>query len=595
MNLSVPEKIAVIEDHEKGMTRAQLMDKYGLKKTTVHDILKAREKTRGIMRTIESTKDKNKIFRKRKLDKENLDDAVFKWYTQERAEGVPVRGVDIQHAAERLAGHLGHKDFKCSDGWLWRFRRRHGIVNRAVTGEVLSADVASVEPFVNQFLDLIDDEGLQEFQLYNGDETGLFWKSLPRNTQASKDLSSTPGRKIQKERISIMVCANADGSHRLKPVIVGKSAKPRALKDVMKKLPVEYHNNRSSWFTQEIVTEWFHKSFDPAVRQHQANYGVVPDEVKAVLLLDNAPAHPATTKLCSKDGRIKAMFLPPNTTSLIQPMDQGVIESTKRHYRNFYLQQCLVVMEDGMDEEGYDDTRGKKTLQNFKDYTIKDAIYNWAGAWKKVPVATLRNAWCKVLKKPKTPAQRHDFEGFEVPAAVNMLAEAGQGTIEEEEVEEWMGEDEGLPGYHHLTEEEIVKDLTSPPPEEEEEEERPLSPGPSISAALEAADTLLAVADRRGGTLAQNYELLRLIRLDLMRQVQQTKKQKMISDFFKPSPSPRHRSISETSSASGSSTSTLPSVPSVSGSSTSSLTLAQDIQYTPEPPESMFESDEEVD
>ena len=61
-------------------------------------------------------------------------------------------------------------------------------------------------------------------------------------------------------------------------------------------------------------------------------------------------------------------------------MDQGVIESTKRQYRNLYLQQCLVVTEDGMDEEGYDDTRGKKTLQNFKAYTIKDAIYNWAGA-----------------------------------------------------------------------------------------------------------------------------------------------------------------------------------------------------------------------
>ena len=47
-------------------------------------------------------------------------------------------------------------------------------MNRAVTGEVLSADVASVEPFVAKFLDLIAEEGLQEFQLYNGDETGLF-------------------------------------------------------------------------------------------------------------------------------------------------------------------------------------------------------------------------------------------------------------------------------------------------------------------------------------------------------------------------------------------------------------------------------------
>ena len=157
-----------------------------------------------------------------------------------------------------------------------------------------------------------------------------------------------------KERLSILVCANSDGCHRLKPVVVGKSAKPRALKSVMGHLHAAYYHNRSAWITQDIVTDWFHKDFDPAVRDYQSTfYGVSKEDVKAVLLLDNAPAHPGSSKLSSKDGKIKVMFLPPNTTSLIQPMDQGVIESAKRQYRNIFLQQCLVVTEDGMDEEGY--------------------------------------------------------------------------------------------------------------------------------------------------------------------------------------------------------------------------------------------------
>lgn len=120
--------------------------------------------------------------------------------------------------------------------------------------------------------------------------------------------------------------------------MVGKSAKPRALKDLMNKLPVEYHNNPSAWFMQDIMSDWFHNVTDPEVRKHQAWYGIAKEDMKAVLLLDNAPAHPSSATLSSKDGRIKAMFLPPNTTSTIQPMDQGVIESTKRHYRNLYLQ-----------------------------------------------------------------------------------------------------------------------------------------------------------------------------------------------------------------------------------------------------------------
>ncbi|QQP39709.1 Uncharacterized protein FKW44_013518, partial [Caligus rogercresseyi] len=254
----------------------------------------------------------------------------------------------------------------------------------------------------------------------------------------------------------------------------------------------------------------------------------------------------------------------------LRPWD---IESCKRHYRNLFLQQCLVVTEDGMDEEGYEDTRGKKTLQSFKTYSIKDAIYNWAEAWKKVPLSTLRNAWCKILKTPKTPPLPTDFEGF--------------GAIEEEEVEDWVSEDQGLLGYHHLTEEEIAEELTTPEPpadEDDDEEAEAAAPGPSISAGIEATDTLLALADHGVLCMVKNYDLLRIMRLELMREVQQRKTQTKISDFFKAAPSPvekMSRTESETSSVSVTSTSST-NLPNVSSGSSSSL--LQDIPYTPEPP-----------
>ncbi|QQP39319.1 Hypothetical protein FKW44_020170, partial [Caligus rogercresseyi] len=55
-----------------------------------------------------------------------------------------------------------------------------------------------------------------------------------------------------------------------------------------------------------------------------------------------------------------------------------------------------------------------------------------------------------------------------------------------------------------------------------------------------------------------NYELLRIMRFELMREVQQKKTQTKISDFFKAGPSPaekRSRTESETSSVSVTSTS----------------------------------------
>ena len=75
-------------------------------------------------------------------------------------------------------------------------------------------------------------------QIYNFDETGLFWRSLPTNTQANIHQQTHKGRKLDKSRISVLVGANADGLHRLKPVVVGKSARPRVLKDCMSDLHV---------------------------------------------------------------------------------------------------------------------------------------------------------------------------------------------------------------------------------------------------------------------------------------------------------------------------------------------------------------------
>lgn len=72
------------------------------------------------------------------------------------------------------------------------------------------------------------------------------------------------------------------------------------------------------------MEEWFHNTFDRAVRQHHLRYYIIDsNKIKALIIVDNAQAHYSATKLCSKDGRIKALFLLANTTSLTQIMDQG--------------------------------------------------------------------------------------------------------------------------------------------------------------------------------------------------------------------------------------------------------------------------------
>lgn len=93
-----------------------------------------------------------------------------------------------------------------------------------------------------------------------------------------------------------------------------------------------------------------------------------------------------------------------------------------------------------MDKDDYVDKRGKKTQKNFTSYTIKDAIFNWAEELKKIPVTTLMNGWCNLLKTPKTPPLKPDFEGLEPSTVVQMLTAAEHGDIAEDEMEEWLDE-----------------------------------------------------------------------------------------------------------------------------------------------------------
>ena len=94
----------------------------------------------------------------------------------------------------------------------------------------------------------------------------------------------------------------------------------------------------------EIFADWFHKEFVSAVKRYLSEKSL---PVKALLLLDNAPAHPDESVLISSDESIKTISLPPNTTALIQPMDQGVLESLKRLYLKALLRKLLLLDKEG--------------------------------------------------------------------------------------------------------------------------------------------------------------------------------------------------------------------------------------------------------
>ncbi|KAG6928801.1 Jrk helix-turn-helix protein [Chelydra serpentina] len=118
---------------------------------------------------------------------------------------------------------------------------------------------------------------------------------LPDRTLATKtDSHKREGFKQRKDQVTLLFCVNKSGSHKLRPLMIEKARSPRCFHHVnMKALPFEYTNSKNAWMNRSIFEGWFHKTFVPAVRAHLRK---LKQEGKALLLLDNCPAHPPSGK-----------------------------------------------------------------------------------------------------------------------------------------------------------------------------------------------------------------------------------------------------------------------------------------------------------
>ena len=260
-----------------------------------------------------------------------VDKALYVWFCQERQRGTPISNSLLKEKALsfHVKMHRGSTTdyISANNDWLASFKSRHGILVLSIVGEK-SASEGEVGQYKDNIRTMMAEEDLVLDQVYNADETGLYWKMLPGKSLAGPQETEACGFKKIKDCITLQICTNASGTHKLALLAIGKAAKPRCFKGIEKdSLPVQYTNNKSAWMTANIFTHWFQGEFVPQVRS-QLNSRGLPS--KAILILDNASCHPKT--LSSDDGIVRCEFLPVNTTSLLQPMDQGILEMAKHNY-----------------------------------------------------------------------------------------------------------------------------------------------------------------------------------------------------------------------------------------------------------------------
>ncbi|GFW53006.1 tigger transposable element-derived protein 6 [Trichonephila clavipes] len=158
---------------------------------------------------------------------------------------------------------------------------------------------------------------------------------------------------------------SASSSRVRKCVSKGKSTKPRCFKGI-NSFPTKYRSNKKARMTTELFNEWL----------VQLNSDMKREKRHILLFLDNCTVHNNAPPL----SNVKLQFFPPNSTSKLQPLDQGVIHNFKTFYRREVVKSVLYNLEN---------------QQNVTTISILTALIMIDKAWRVVTPLTIHSSFKK--------------------------------------------------------------------------------------------------------------------------------------------------------------------------------------------------------
>ena len=439
--------------------------------------------------------------RLRSSSNSDVDAALLEWFKQSRSSNVPISGPILLEKAGSLAEALGVESFKATTGFLDRWKKRHGIVIKKMAGEEKSVSEQDVRPWIDSTLPELLSQYLPE-DIYNVDETGLFYKLQPDKSLTFKGEKCSGGKK-PKDRLTVLVGASMTGE-KLPLLVIGKSKSPRCFAGV-RSLPLQYTANTKAWMTSEIFTSHLEKWNR---KLHAKNHHVL-------LILDNCPAHPHT--LCNQFSNITLQFLPPNTTAKLQPCDQGIIQSLKVHYRHKLVRKLLLAVEAG---------------ENLK-ISVLDAMLWLKTAWNEVTPLTIQNCFRHCGFNDSSSAISDETTVIDEPDIEDIVQQLSENGVSiEGSVDDYINADEDVAVAGTFTDAEIAANIRGEldmAVEEEGEDEPVVCPTLlEFQSAIDVTRFVICHSDDTQHLTALNsFE-------KLLFNVRSCNKQTEITDFFQP-------------------------------------------------------------
>lgn len=491
-DLTLATKYEIVKLLDQKVSQSEIGRRYGLVQSTISTISKNRSKIK------ENYESSGNSERKRHRSGKNaqLDDALKEWFQTARQRDIPISGPILQEKAINFAERMNVSDFNASKGWLSRFKTRENIGFKKLHGEKKDADKDAADRWITDVLPELTREYSAD-DIYNADETGIYYRAIPDSTHVFKNEIASGSKKC-KDRITALVCANMSGGDKRRLLIIGKSKDPRCFRG--KSLPITYRANKNSWMTGEIFTEWI----------RDFNCEMCRKKRKVLLLVDNCTAHLKNS--ADRLSNVRLEFLPPNTTSIIQPCDQGIIKNLKSKYRSEVVRKIISDIDDS-----------NVTASDLaKSLSLLDAVHLLNKAWKSVSCSTIANCFHKAGFAIEESEERDEID---VPAGMT-----------EEEFQEYVNHDNDLQPHHMPTEEEIceefmgVRESEEDEYEEDNEDEDETTNLPVTS--NEVNDALKTIRKYMEENNEEDFQLIYSLEDKCGEIAERAKKQKKITEFI---------------------------------------------------------------
>ncbi|WBW75378.1 ARS-binding protein [Schizosaccharomyces osmophilus] len=256
-----------------------------------------------------------------------LEKALYNWIQDSHLTRTKATNDILKAAATKLWGAIPEyressmPEF--SNGWVEGFRRRYLERADEPSGGEYYIDVEQLGDSMVRIQDVAS--FFPKENIFNVDETGLFWKLLPNQTPSIENCGYA---KRYKAKISIVMCANATGSEKLPLWVVGYAKQPRAFHSTgtyPENIGIHWRCSGKASMTLTIMEEWL-RWFDSKMEGR-----------KVLLVLDNSDVHRLAVESirCSSHSfqNTTIVFLPSNSTNVYQPFELGVFNAFKVLYR----------------------------------------------------------------------------------------------------------------------------------------------------------------------------------------------------------------------------------------------------------------------